>query len=167
MDEKCYNVRLYVTHDLDLVSLYLKGYHLSLAIREAVTALCEGRVFRYRIKDQADAKRNDRKIISLRVRFDREEDEDVISLLERLPNKNLFLKNVLRLYLLRPFESLETDMDDNTFFESKFQAFKRPEEIDLPRKTNRRVIRRRKQETKTVKPAPSEGDLTDMFLTML
>ncbi|MBQ6391873.1 MAG: hypothetical protein IJH60_00010 [Eubacterium sp.] len=175
MDEKCYNVRLYVTHDMDLVSLYLRGYHLSLAIHEALTALCEGRVFRYRLTDNDGPEKNGDRVISLKVRFDRE--SEAVSLLERLPprNKNMFLKNVLRLYLLRPYESFLSEQEDSeAYFASKFDVFERTEETDLPVRSVRRLPMRRKEsvqkrtEDVTIKEIPLKGDdLTDLFLTMV
>ncbi len=124
MSKVRYTIRLYPSHDLDLITFMLTHeFDIPHAVYCALTAFAKEEAFVIQIPPAIDAELpNMRRVYTRALTLDEEKDTETVALLAKIkPGKrNNFLKNLLRLYLMYPFsEEFFVDKDDAALFEKK------------------------------------------------
>ena len=102
-----YQIRLYKPHDLDLMELVSRHrFCLQKAAYCCLSAFVKGECFLIRIPEQRAEPLPGKKVYArtLRLSKEKEQDREIIRLLERIAPgyRNNFIKNLLRLYLMYP-----------------------------------------------------------------
>ena len=123
-----YPIRLYASHDLDLVTFTLTHeFDIRSAMYSALKAFARGEAFIITIPPSVRELPELRRVYSKSLSLDTEKDADAISILNKIvPGKrNNFLKNLLRLYLAYPFsECFFEDETDQAEFEQKLSGIR-------------------------------------------
>lgn len=130
MAKKTYTIRLYRTHDHDLVTfIETHQFNLVRAVYSALTAFSKGEVFVISIPpERIDGNLVLNRVYSRLLTLDTNKDADAIAVMDKLKDgsKNNFLKNLLRLYLCNPMsEQFLKDTGDTDFFYQKFEIFRK------------------------------------------
>lgn len=129
MSKRLYTIRLYRTHDKDLVTfLETHQFNIIKAIYCSLSAFCEGDMFVITIPPVRDKSyATEKKVITKQLSLDEKKDAKAIALLEMIKDggKNNFLKNLLRLYLCYPisYDFLKDDVNMD-MFDSMFRIFR-------------------------------------------
>lgn len=149
MATKCYKIRLYYPHDLDLIS-YMRFYELDIvkAIYCAATAFCKGDSFVIQKPESRSTPLDKRKTYSRSLYLDTEKDAELCELLNEITPgyRNNFFKNILRLYLIQP-------VSESFFKDKKYMAELHPK-IDVLQKDKRVVAAGTKKKDKNSSSKP-------------
>lgn len=129
MGKKSYTIRLYRTHDRDLITfIETHQFNIVKAVYCALTAFSKGESFVISIPpEREDGQITLARIYTRLLTLDTEEDAEAIEIMDKLKDgsKNNFLKNLLRLYLCNPMsEQFLNDTADADFFYQKFAIFR-------------------------------------------
>jgi hypothetical protein len=162
-NKKKYTLRLYKTHDLDLITLIeLYEYDIVKAVYCSLTAFSHGDVFVIKTPAKRQTKMGIlKKVYSRQLRLDREKDGDAISILEMIAPgyRNNFLKNLLRQYICNPVTELFLlDNTDAQFFYNRFDIFKN----DRRRADAAQLAIRKKTYKKEQVPNSNDKDTIEM-----
>ena len=164
---KYYEVRLYKSHDADLLSLWADGVKVSKLLKQSMENYVHRKNIKYRIPECRMHRLDGSGVIRYHLLLT---DPEVIALLERVRKgrRNQFFKNVLREALLTEpmggYFLFEQDAGNET---QRLQDLPEPEIIDLPRYTepeNGRKRARRKENYKNnsnqagQQPEPASGN---------
>lgn len=135
MPKRFYTIRLYKIHDMDLLSLESRNFSLVRAVYCALKAFANDEVFMIsppgKIIGPVDLK--GRRWIHRQLKLDEEKDADMIRILDKFKDgaRNNFLKNILRIYLNRPYSScFLNNEEDEAWFEEKLKIFGRGHFVD-------------------------------------
>ena len=123
-----YTIRLYRSHDVDLLMMEQRGVNLMAAAKIALTAICRGEYFIIETPPPADVGYVEFEPYYVRILLlDPEKDDEEIAFLKSVHNggKNNLIKNILRLYLFTPYNTrfLGT-MDDADIMEAYFEPMR-------------------------------------------
>lgn len=152
-------IRLYKTHDLDLIS-FLDTHNMDFrkAVYCSLTAFAKGEVFVIKIPPRLENPKPLRRKYEFRLILNPETDQAVIDMIDGITDgyKNNFIKNILRMYLCTPIsEEFLKDRSKIGEFEEKFQMFKIGKRVaDAARVKNMKTGRAAKY---------PEDRLTDIF----
>lgn len=129
MSKKKYTIRLYRSHDHDLITfMECHQFNIIKAIYSSLTAFSHGDLFIIKIPPKRENGAIDlNRVYTRQLALDTKQDAEAIAVLEKLKNgsKNNFLKNLLRLYLCYPLaESALLDEEDMEWFYEKFAIFR-------------------------------------------
>lgn len=162
-----YLVRLYSSHDLDLVTFTLThDFDIIRAMYSSLKAFAKGEQFIIKIPPAVRALPGLKRVYAKVLFLDPEKDKDAVELLEAIvPGKrNNFLKNLLRLYLAYPFsECFFESADDLELFERKLSVFRQGRREVMAGKTRR--SQRKERELSSLKPttAPEKRELSSQI----
>lgn len=159
---KKYTMRLYRSHDIDLLMLERHGVNLLAAVKIALRAACNGEYFIIKTKPANYCGYVELEPQYVRMLFlDTKEDADIIELLNKVNNggKNNILKNILRLYLFTPYNSrfLKTK-EDGIWMHSFFQRLAETVEVREFPEIYRHMTPRQKKEEKEIISAPKQEE---------
>ena len=119
MSKKKYTIRLYLKHDLDLISFCeLHMVNLTKAVYCVLSAFAKGETFVITMPPKRQASLEKKRIYYKKIVLDTETDQNAIQLLESIvPGyRNCFIKNLLRQYLCMPITE-EFAKDQNAYEE--------------------------------------------------
>lgn len=126
-----YQIRLYKPHDLDLMELVSRHrFCLQKAAYCCLSAFVKGECFLIRIPEQRAEPLPGKKVYArtLRLSKEKEQDREIIRLLERIAPgyRNNFIKNLLRLYLMYPATGqFFSDPSELSYFAGQYQCFRK------------------------------------------
>lgn len=129
MAKKKYTIRLYRTHDHDLITFVeTHQFNIVKAIYSALTAFSNGETFVISIPPmREDGHLNFNRVYTRLLTLDTKQDAAAVQIMDKLKDgsKNNFLKNLLRLYLCNPMsEQFLKDVNDADFFYQRFAIFR-------------------------------------------
>lgn len=165
--KRLYTIRLYKKHDMDLLSLRLRGVDLADAVHQSLIAFVEGRDM---ILSLPPSRNNDDKRINTvtkiekKITLDDEDDIDVeiINMLERINEGawNNFFKNILRMYLWHPYaENYIKSSKDLQFFENQTEIYKKNKEKFATRREKRKKVKKLNQQVKKEETSKSHSSI--------
>lgn len=162
-NKKKYTLRLYKTHDLDLITLIeLYEYDIVKAVYCSLTAFSHGDVFVIETPVKRQSKMGIlKRVYSRQLRLDREKDSEAIFILEKIAPgyRNNFLKNLLRQYICNPVTELFLlNNADAQFFYNRFDVFKN----DRRRADAAQLITRKKSYRNKQSSNNNERDTTEI-----
>lgn len=98
-------MRFYRMHDMDLLSLEQRGISLTQAVYKALDAFIKGESLKFELPPKDESKTFNKKRYYKILILDKTVDEDKIKFLEGFGKggRNNFLKNLLRMYICRPY----------------------------------------------------------------
>ena len=156
-----YLVRLYSSHDLDLVTFTLThDFDIVRAIYSSLKAFAKGEQFIIKVPPVVRTLPGLKRVYAKVLFLDTEKDKETVELMEKIvPGKrNNFLKNLLRLYLAYPFsECFFEASDDFELFERKLSVFREGRREVKAGKTGR--LSRQKRELSSLK-STAEAETT-------
>ena len=151
---KYYEVRLYKSHDADLLALWADGVKLSKMLKTSVENYVHQKNIKYRISKCRIHKLNGSGVIRYHLFIT---DPDVISLLDRIRKgrRNQFFKNILREALLtEPMGGYFIYEQDAAIETKRIQSLAEPQIIEIteyakPESDAKRVIQKRTTKNQT------------------
>lgn len=168
--KRVYTIRLYQKHDMDLLSLRLRGVDLADAVHQSLAAFIEGRnmiLFPPHATKSSDLMENNTATkVEKKMVLDDEDSMDVqiIDMLDRINEGswNNFFKNLLRMYLWHPYaENYVKSAEDLKFFEERASIYKQNREIWATRKEIRRKPKSKSSPAKKEKKQRQELPKTE------
>lgn len=175
MSKKQYAIRLYTTHDIDLITfMQEREFNIMKAIYSSLNAFCNHDVFVIELPPKREVplqinKRIYRKTLTLHT----ERDKAIIELLDSLRDgmRNNFIKNLLRLYLCNP---ISTNALVNPASEEKllqmFEVLKkgkrRAKAGNMKRKKNSTGSNQRKVDPSAVSASTKTPTIPDPVITI-
>lgn len=163
MAKKNYTIRLYRTHDHDLITfMATHQFNIVKGVYCALTAFSKGQIFVIKIPPAREGGNLEiNRVYARMLTLDTEVDAEAIEILEKLKDgsKNNFLKNLLRLYLCCPIsEASLIDEHDMDFFYKKFTIFKQGKKEIEAGKLNSSKIKKNKKKKIDISDENTEGE---------